>query len=647
MRAPLYPWRTESVSRLLSPSGDPVDAKVYPANTRLSGTSHFAVNRSRDLAHRCRVNPRAATLVIGTLLLSGCGVATGGADEWQPAVGTDGTASGVAPNGTTPGAPATAGSGGSTTPPSNGVTTPGTADPTPPTGTNPPPNPDNPAAPELLARTWRLTHEQYQRTIAELFGVQVDLGNFAPETGNGKFVNFSSTSFVRQDLANNYFDAAKEVASKLDRTKLAALTSCALEVSCSSTFVTELGRRVFRRPVPTELVQRYMALIDTAAASSEPNAVEAGFRAVVTAMLNSPLFLYRTEIGAEGDVTSNVFELTDHELAAELSFSLQGGTPPEWLAALADAGELRDRSALREAVQRLLTEPAANIELARFLTEWLEVDDFEQTTKSADVFPGFDAAKPQMVAELDAFLQARGQQGNTLSDLLTGAIPEVSPALTNFYYSDPSAPTDRRATSRAGVLGLGVVLSDHAKSYLTSPTLRGTFVRKRFFCQEITLPANFTPPPLSETEVLKSARTTRELYERHQADPTCAPCHDLTDNIGFVLEEFDGAGRVRTLDTTQGGAEPLDLAAQLTSSDVDRPLGSLADLSQALSESAQVRQCLAQQAFRFYFGQGETSTLLPPIVQGSAAVEGSTLGGLLEGLFTTESTHLRVREPAL
>jgi len=498
-----------------------------------------------------------------------------------------------------------------------------------------------------VARTWRLTHEQYRRSLTELFGVDVDLDDFAPESGNGNFVNFSSTSFVRQDLAANYFKTAKAVVAKLDRQELARLTSCNLEASCSTAFIHELGRKVFRRPPPAELVTRYQAIIDAATSSEEAGAVETGFRAVMVAMLNSPLFLYRTEVGAEADVDLNRFELTAHELASALSFSLIGGAPPAWLEELADEGALRDRATLRDSVQRLLLEPAANSELARFLTEWLEVNDFDQVIKSEDVFPGFDAIKPQMQAELAAFLEARGQQHNTLSDLLIGTIPEVSPALTNYYFSDPSAPEDTSATSRAGVLGLGVVLADHAKSYLTSPTLRGTFVRKRFFCQEITLPENFSPPPLSDTEVKKTARTTRELYEQHQADPTCAPCHDLTDNIGFVLEEFDGAGRVRTLDTTQGSAEPLDLAAELTSSDVNRPLSSLSDLNAALSESAMVRRCLAQQAFRFYFGQSEISSSLPPIVAGSAAVEGSTLGALLSGLFTTESTYLRVREPSL
>jgi hypothetical protein len=595
-------------------------------------------------------NRKASHAVIATLWLSGCGAAPEASNQWELPPSTTATA----PSSTSGSSSAPV----AITPTTPGVTNPGTpAAPvtpsspgvTPTVGVEPSPAPGTPANPALVARTWRLTHEQYQRAIADLFDVEIDLAKFVPETGNGKFVNFSSTAFVRQDLAANYFETAKDVVGRMTTTQLRALTSCNLEASCSAAFISELGRRVFRRPAPEDLVARYQEIIDLAAGEPEEDAVEAGFRAVVVAMLNSPLFLYRTEIGAESDGATNDFELTDHEVATELSFSLLGRTPPDWLGELADTGELvaDDRTVLIDAVERLLEDPAANTELGRFLTEWLEVQAFEQVAKSDEVFPGFDTVKPEMQAELAAFLDERGRQDNTLRDLLVGEIPEVSRALTDYYFSDPSAPDDASATSRAGVLGLGVVLAGHAKSYLTSPTLRGTFVRKRFFCQEITLPPGFTPPPLANTEELKTARTTRELYEQHQADPTCAPCHDLTDKIGFVLEEFDGAGRVRTLDTTQGHSEPLDLASELTSSDVNRPLNSLSDLNAALSESAQVRQCLAQQAFRFYFGQGETSPSLPPIIAGSAAVEGSTLGALLSGLFTTESTYVRQREPSL
>jgi len=489
----------------------------------------------------------------------------------------------------------------------------------------------------LSARTWRLSHEQYRKSVVDLVGKEPDLENFQPESGNGRFQNFSSTALVPVDLAANYYDVAKTLAEELTTEELSALTTCPLAVGCRDAFIAELGQKAFRMAVPAEVQVRLAGIYDLAAAGE--GGPESGFRALVMAILNSPLFLYRKEIGPESDSSSPEFALTGDQVAELLSFSLLGGPPPPSLRQLAASGGL-EPGAIENVVSTLVADPAFQAELEHFLSEWLEVSHFEKVEKS-DVFPGFAEAKPSMMQELQAFLDLWGKPSDGLGSLLLGAVPSVAPALDAFYYSDPSAPA---SAERLGVLALGAVLSSHAKSYLTSPTLRGTFVRGRFFCQEITLPENFTPPPLSETEALGIATTTRELYERHQTDPSCSICHRLTDNIGFSLEGYDGAGRFRTLDSTQGPPVPLDTTSELTDSDVNRPLTGARDLSQALSESAQVKGCFAQQAFRFYLGQVEPSPTAPAVQQAAIRlVTDDTLQALVTGLFSTTMTSQRTR----
>src|SRR5690606_32455105 len=109
-------------------------------------------------------------------------------------------------------------------------------------------SPAAPAGPELPARTWRLTHAQYAASVEALVGVAPDLSYFAPELGNGMFVNYSSTNFVRVDLADNYFDTAKAVAQSLTQQQLAALTDCDLQEACVDSFIQSMARRAFRRP---------------------------------------------------------------------------------------------------------------------------------------------------------------------------------------------------------------------------------------------------------------------------------------------------------------------------------------------------------------------------------------------------------------
>lgn len=496
-----------------------------------------------------------------------------------------------------------------------------------------------PGAVELPARTWRLTHEQYRRSVSALVGLEPDVSAFVPDTASVFFENFSSTGFVRVDLANSYFEAAKAISQQLSEAQLAALTSCNLAPNCVDTFIEELASKAFRRPVRAEEVVAYRDIFDTALAAGDSTN---GYRAVVQGVLNSPLFLYRTEIGSEASEGSERFDLTDYEVATLLSYSLLGGPPTDELWEAAEMGELTQADTLAAHVQQLLDNPQAREQLSSFLGQWLEIQHLDDVEKFAEVFPGFEAAKPWMNEEAKAFFEQSAGPTSRFSQLLLDPVPSVDPVLDAFYRSDPSAPA---SPTRIGVLGLGSVLASHAKAYLTSPTMRGTFVRRRMFCQEITLPPGFNPPPLSETESLGVAKTTRDLYERHQTDPSCSVCHRLTDGIGFSLEEFDGAGRFRTLDTTQGLAELIDSAAVLTDTDVDRPINNHVDLAQALSESELVRQCLATQAFRFYFGQHESSQGQPPILEAHRALrQGGTLGDLLAGVLSTQSTFSRVRE---
>lgn len=500
-------------------------------------------------------------------------------------------------------------------------------------------SPAAPAGPELPARTWRLTHAQYAASVEALVGVAPDLSYFAPELGNGMFVNYSSTNFVRVDLADNYFDTAKAVAQSLTQQQLAALTDCDLQEACVDSFIQSMARRAFRRPATAAEVAAYRALYDAGAGDGDPIT---GFRAVIQGLLNSPLFLYRTEIGDAVDESANTFQLSDYEVASLLSYSLLGGPPSNDLLDAADAGQLTNPATLSTHVASLVNHPAASEQLRHFLSEWLEVHHFGDVEKFEDSFPGFAVVKDLMQQETAAFLAQSGTSASTLENLLLDEVPSVHASLDQFYFSDPSAPS---SAERNGVLALGTVLAHHAKPYLTSPTLRGTFVRKRFFCQEITLPPGFTPPPLSETEAKKIATTTRELYERHQTDPSCSGCHRLTDNIGFVMESFDGAGRFRTVDVTQGAAQPIEPAAMLTDSDVNRPISSVAELSLALSQSELVTECLARQAYRFYFGQGEAARGLPPITSAHQSLQQSgQLAHMLTSLMSTESTYARVRE---
>jgi hypothetical protein len=143
------------------------------------------------------------------------------------------------------------------------------------------------------------------------------------------------------------------------------------------------------------------------------------------------------------------------------------------------------------------------------------------------------------------------------------------------------------------------LLAVNSKPNQSSPIHRGKFVRERLLCQTLAPPpnnVNIQPP-----EVDPSA-TTREKFSQHSSDPGCAPCHKLMDPIGFGFEGYDGIGQFRTKDH----GLPVDATGELTGTrDSDGPFDGAVELAARLGESADVRECLATQWFRFGYGHGE------------------------------------------
>ena len=497
-----------------------------------------------------------------------------------------------------------------------------------------------PGAEALPARTWKLSHEQYAKSAQALLGKAVDVSDLEPELDNGVYPNMSGSGIVRVPLATDYYDKAKALTDALSAGELAKLVPNGdISTASKPAFLASVIERAFRRPATPEEVTTYGTVFDLGASEGD---TALGFRSVLRALLTAPQFLYRIEIGA--DATAKDFTLTDYEVASLLSYSLLDQPPNADLLAAASRGELTKAETLAAAVGKLLAAPEATTELLRFAQQWLKVYRFE--TKLSDDeppfpqkdtarFPGFDGVRQAMFEETSAFLTAQAGPTGTLSALLTTPLPLPSGALGAFYLSEPSGAA---GGTRTGVLALGTILALRAKETSTSPTQRGLFVRDRWLCQEIHLP-DTQPPDISETQTRFMPKTTRELYEQHAAQASCRGCHRLLDSVGFNFEDLDAAGRFRT----QENGVAIDTTGELLNTDVDGPIADHTELSNALAKSEWVRECVATQAFRFYFGQVEGDRGIPPIQAARAAIGKGTFRDAVAAVMSTPSTFRRVR----
>src|SRR5262249_59960165 len=102
------------------------------------------------------------------------------------------------------------------------------------------------------------------------------------------------------------------------------------ESACARKIPENLARRAFRRPVTTEDVNSLMPFYESGRRGAQAPQGEAssrgnfdfGIEQVVTAVLSSPEFLYRSIRGVDGHGPDAEVALTDLELAARLSFFL-------------------------------------------------------------------------------------------------------------------------------------------------------------------------------------------------------------------------------------------------------------------------------------------------------------------------------------
>lgn len=494
------------------------------------------------------------------------------------------------------------------------------------------------AGPRLLRR---LSHAEYRRTIADLLGLEAErAGSFAPDPAVRGFANEAGALQVDPLLADQYRASAEELAAAAVATRLDQIIPCHREASaeCAASLIHDFGLRAFRRPLTTEEQRRYADLFVEVA---EEDGFAEGVRWVITAILQSPHFLYRSELGSRsGD---GLYTLGPWELATQLAYLFTGSTPDAELLAAAASGALATEAGLRAQVERLAAHPRSKETMSAFFTSWLELERLQTVPRDAAIHPALTPAiRTAMEGEIARVVADLVESDATLADALTLERSWMTDELAAYYGIAPgTGPADeagfRRVstagTPRRGLLALGGVLMTHALPTGSSPIHRGLLVRERFLCTDLPPPpANLdtSPPPVDP------ALSTRERYARHASDEACASCHDLIDPIGFAFEHFDGGGRWRERD---GAHEIDDSGAIVRSVSTDGTFHGVQGLAEKLAASREVERCFTGMWTAWALGMAQSDALA------CALQEKLPAGGGIASLrrAVTELAHFRTR----
>ncbi len=444
-------------------------------------------------------------------------------------------------------------------------------------------------------RVLRLTNEQWTNSV------QTVLGLASPPTQADAFQNAVSgtTDFTNNELVldidsrgwSDYQAAAEALAAQV--TADAALLGKLYSGSDGAGFIAALGRRIYRRPLTTAETASYQKLFDMGPTlSGSQSAFAKGASVVLQGMLQSPYFLYRSELGAVGA------PLTAYEMAAKLSLWLRNTSPDDALLdAAGGAGKLDTPDGAAAVAQKMLDEPSARAVMRKFHGEYLHFGKFSQLGKvgvasydpkinpelAESSYLFFDRIFSQGLGVKDIFLSTTGFVGPTMAPLYAGAAP-----------ASGFAERDLGAT-RGGYFQQLPFLILNGHNDQPDSIHRGVSMSLDVLCAPLGPPA-LTIPPLPDAS---PGQTNRMRVDAH-TNGCGTVCHNnMINPLGFAFENFDGMGQYRETEKNGTDMLPIDSSGEFAFVNGTKKYKNAAALMQVLASDQQTHLCYAKKLASF------------------------------------------------
>jgi hypothetical protein len=496
-----------------------------------------------------------------------------------------------------------------------------------------------------------LTADQLRNTISYIFGPDISLPkSFAPvaRTDGLLAVGTSFAGLTASQMEIYQKTAAQAANQVFNERNRHFLVPCepkdekAADEACARSFLSSVGRLVYRRPLTQERLDEFVNEADASATKLKD--FYAGLGTALEGVLLSPQVLMVSE-RTEPDPKRPGFERLDsYSLASRLSLFLWNAAPDDLLLKAAGSGELQTDKGLGKQVDRMLASPRLDAGARAFFDDMFQLDDFNNLAKDGKIYPAFTGTAVQDAREQTLRMTINHLLGENKDyrDLFTTRETVISPSLAAIYKVPAKQgwvlyefPED---SPRAGLLTQIGFLASHGHPGRSSPTLRGKALREILLCQQVP-----RPPPNVDFSALENPdpaiKTQRERIAQHLKDPVCAGCHKLTDPIGLALENFDGGAQYRQ---TENGA-PIDASGSLNGKTFKDANG----LAAALHDDPGLTSCLVKRVYA-YAVASPSGTAGPGVLDRlnkEFAAEGYKLRPLLKSVVMSPSFS-QIRETA-
>ena len=272
----------------------------------------------------------------------------------------------------------------------------------------------------------RLTNTEYDRTIRDLLGVTElqAAANVYPSTllatdqaGGLTDVGWSAYQSVAEMIASQVMATASLTSNFLKCTP----TATGSGATCLHNTIIQFGRRAFRRPLTTDEVAAFDAIVSKGAQITPTGAQSEIAEALLYMFLISPSFLQHAETAGTADSNGH-FTLSNFEVASRLSYLLWGTTPDDTLSTAADNSQLTTSAQILAQAQRMIQDPKAHDMVSDFHRFYLIMGTntrWDQINKNTTLFPAFTTAVvPDMENETQQFFDdVVFKYGGTFQDL--------------------------------------------------------------------------------------------------------------------------------------------------------------------------------------------------------------------------------------
>jgi cytochrome c551/c552 len=422
-------------------------------------------------------------------------------------------------------------------------------------------------------------------------------------------------------------------------------TAPADEIPCARKILSNLAQRAFRRAPSDSDLESLLSFYQQE--RNKGASFEAGIEIALRRILADPEFVFRFEATPANVAPGERYRIGDTELASRLSFFLWSSIPDDELLRLAIQGKLHEPAVLERETRRMLADERASALATNFAGQWLYLRDLKSSNPDGREFPDFDDNLRQAFQrETELLFESVLHEDRPVLDLLNADYTFVNERLAR-HYGIPNVygPDFRRvpvpSDARRGLLGQGSMLLVTSNANRTSPVQRGKWILENLLGSPPPLPPP-NVPPLKESSELARATSVRERMEQHRANPVCAGCHKIMDPIGLTLENFDGVGQWRSMDS----GFKIDASGQLVDGTrVDGP----SSLRKALLDRPEAFVGTMTEKLLMYAVGRETKYYDMPVVRAimkDTASDRYRFSELVLGIVKSAPFQMRIKEAA-